>query len=269
MLRLIFGFSLFLFAVVSFSFGGTYAMVPAVLAAEIKSTAFEKNLRKTLEENPEIILNLLKQYNQDVLKIVVDASQVDAEGALQQYKQLWENEKANKAHVLVEKNRPYWGNEKASVVIVAYSDFLCPYCAVSAEYMKKFLSETSHVRYIFKNFSKNPLSQKAYTYLLSIWEKDKEKAGLFMYTVFSSMDIFAKEKEAFLDRLVTSLGLNVENIRKRSTGFSKIIEEDLKEGQMLEIKGTPTLMVNGKYSIIGAVPEEILREVTIFAMENK
>ena len=233
----------------------------------------EDNIKQFLKENPTVILDVLRENSVELLRIVVEGSEQEAKQELEsQIKAITtslEKERTKKPYNIITKNRPFFGAQNASIVIVAYSDFLCPYCAVSAQTMSTLLSQNKNTKYIFKAYTKNPLGQLAYAFFLTLWTKNKEKAYEFYTILFNNQERLLKEKKAYLLQVIKDLGYDPEQIQalSESSAIKDLIKEDIEEGTSLKIKGTPTIIANGKYSVIGAVPLEILQYVIDYAQK--
>ncbi|MDE7469110.1 MAG: thioredoxin domain-containing protein [Desulfovibrionaceae bacterium] len=256
-----------------------FLFLVSFLCIHIAHTAYakpltEESVRQFLKENPTIILDVLREHSVELLRIVVEGSEKEAqqelENQLHELKANLEKERTKKRYPTIVANRPFIGSTNAPITLVAYSDFLCPYCANSAQTISQLLSQSKNVQYIFKAYTRNPLGQVAYAFFLTLWTKDKEKAFQFYTTLFSNQERLLKEKKAYLLEVVKELGYNPEQIESlaESSAIQDIIKEDIAEGNALKIKGTPTLMVNGKYSIIGAAQLEILQFVIDYAQKN-
>lgn len=148
---------------------------------------------------------------------------------------------------------PAFGKEGASVVVVAYSDFQCPYCAQEAKVLRNQLQSEygDRVRVYFRDL---PLPMHA-------WAMDAAIAGRCIYV---------REPETFWayhDWIFTNQqAITPENFREKASAWTSgngidslafaqcvgnkdtlaQVEESIAEAQELGVTSTPTLFVNGR-----------------------
>jgi protein-disulfide isomerase len=148
---------------------------------------------------------------------------------------------------------PAFGKEGASVVLVVYSDFQCPFCAKEAQMLRtNFLHQYGgKARLYFKDF---PLSMHP-------WAKDAAVAGRCVYNqepeVFWEYHdwIFENQKSITPENLQAKVGEFLQGKEVDSLKFSQCftgketlakVEESIAEGQALGVNSTPTIFVNGR-----------------------
>lgn len=158
-----------------------------------------------------------------------------------------------------------FGSENATVTIVEFSDFQCPYCGnfyrTTEQQIKQEYIETGQVKIIYKHF---PLAihnnaQKA----AEAAECAKDIGG---DEVFWQMHDKLFENNQFLstDKLkIYSAQLNINSSDFNScldTGaMADRVSSDMQEGKSLGVTGTPAFFVNGK-SIEGAQPFDVFKK---------
>jgi protein-disulfide isomerase len=151
--------------------------------------------------------------------------------------------------------QPSLGTPGATVVVVLFSDFQCPYCKVEAEMLRKSLVSTypTQVRLYFIDF---PLEQ------LHPWAKPAAIAGrcVFHQDPASFWDyydwIYGHQETITADNLksiVTTWSKDRKDIDTLQLGgcmdhkeTEKEVDAEVAKGKDLEIGGTPTLFVNGR-----------------------
>jgi protein-disulfide isomerase len=170
--------------------------------------------------------------------------------------------------------QPGYGTPGASVVVVIFSDFQCPYCKQEAKMIRDNLTTafSKNIRVYFKDF---PLEQ------IHNWAKPASLAGRCVFR--QDMDKFWNFHDwIFANQEQTTL----ENLRSRLEGFaaenkldaapllqcfdSKATEAEVTrnfaEGRALEINSTPTVFVNGR-RLAGSVSWEQLKQIIEFEIE--
>ena len=145
---------------------------------------------------------------------------------------------------------PVKGAPQARVRIVEYSDFQCPACRKAQEPLKRILEEYGEtVQIIFNDFplvtahpNALPASEAAQCAYSQhrFWE--------YHDLLFERQDIWAPSVDPqpyFLD-YARNIGLNIEQftrcIENRET--QKAVRADMKEGEALRIRSTPTFFIN-------------------------
>jgi predicted DsbA family dithiol-disulfide isomerase len=138
------------------------------------------------------------------------------------------------------------GAPMAPVTIVEFSDFQCPYCGAAHPEIARLMREfEGQVKLVFKSF---PLSahERAMPAACAAEAAARQNKFWEMHDL-----LFAHQHEledADLVRYAGMLGLDVERF-KTDLGGSEVkerVEADRKEGEKLNIQGTPTIYVNGR-----------------------
>lgn len=140
---------------------------------------------------------------------------------------------------------PTKGPDSAAVRIVVFTDFECPFCSRSAEFVRRLQKRHGDALQVaLVNF---PLpfhsgARPAALAALAAWRQ-----GRFwpMHDI-----LFAAQRELHPDAFVTmagELGLDVERFKRDSKDprLAAVVERDLALGRRLGIDGTPTVFVNG------------------------
>lgn len=148
---------------------------------------------------------------------------------------------------------PSTGPDGAKVKIIEYSDFQCPYCSRAAQTMKQVVEiYGEQVQLTFRNF---PLSFHQYAQKAAEASECANLQGKF----WEMHDkIFANQQKMEIDNLkqyAQELKLNMQkfNADLDSHRFKSAVDEDMKTGASVAVRGTPTFFVNGK-KLVGAKP---------------
>jgi protein-disulfide isomerase len=168
---------------------------------------------------------------------------------------------------------PAFGKEGASVVLVVYSDFECPFCAKEAQVLRgNFLHEyAGRARLYFRDFPLN----------IHAWAKDAAVAGRCIYNqepeaFWEYHDwIFANQKNITPENLQAKVGEFLQGKKVDSLKFSQCfskketlakVEESIAEGQAIGVNSTPSLFVNGRR--LGGSPEwEQLKSIIDYELD--
>jgi len=145
------------------------------------------------------------------------------------------------------------GNKNAQVVIIEYSDFECPACAVYAPVAKKLFEEKelkNRFALVYRHF---PLQQHLAAVPAAYAAEAAGKQGKFWEMhdmLFEKQEEWSKAsdvKKTFL-AYARALKLNEEQFVKdsESSPTRERVQNDLNIGNRLQINATPTFFVNGE-----------------------
>lgn len=171
------------------------------------------------------------------------------------------------------KDRAVLGSLSAPIVIVAYSDFQCPYCSRGAntieEVRKKYGKK---VAFVFKHLPLpfHSMAQPAAEYFEAIAIQDPKKAYQFHDEVFKNQEQLQSGGENFLTEISKKIGADLARLKKDRNNpvVKKRIEEDKKEAQEFDIQGTPGFIVAG-VALKGAYPIAAFEEIIEKRLKDK
>lgn len=143
-------------------------------------------------------------------------------------------------------NPPSFGPEDAKVTIVEFSDFQCPYCGRAAQVVEKLRKEYGDkVHFVFRQYPlpMHPNARPAAEAALAAHAQGKFWA--FHDKLFA--DQRALSREAY-DKYAKEVGLDVKQFDQaiESKKFADAIQSDMKLGQEVNVRGTPTMFINGE-----------------------
>jgi protein-disulfide isomerase len=148
---------------------------------------------------------------------------------------------------------PVRGAKQASVTIVEFTDFQCPFCANAVPTIKHLMEQyPDQVKWVFKNF---PLDIHQDSVLAHHAALAAGAQGKF----WEMHDrIFGNQRAIRRDDLIQSardLGLDMTQfISDLDSGrFTPVVEADKNQGSLLGVSGTPTFFIDGK-PLVGAPP---------------
>jgi protein-disulfide isomerase/uncharacterized membrane protein len=165
--------------------------------------------------------------------------------------------------VIESKNRPVMGSDDADVTVVEFSDFLCPFCATASRYIKLAESGTHDTaRFVFRHY---PLDKSCNRRLRSDVHPGacllaEGAACAFEQNRFWEYHDIAFETKGSISRSVvmdiaSKIGLNLGELKSclDSGRGLKVVNEDIQAAYNADVKGTPTLFINGRR--LGGVPK--------------
>lgn len=141
---------------------------------------------------------------------------------------------------------PFLGPENAPVVVVAFSDFECPYCgtigALFEEVMAKYPKE---VKVVFKHFPLAMHKQARSAALASLAAHRQGKFWQYHDLLFENQKSLS---EAKYPELAKKLGLDLDKFNKdyKALTSQQALERDMAEAQTAGVRGTPAVFVNGR-----------------------
>ncbi len=161
-----------------------------------------------------------------------------------------------KPHRVDAPNRPYLGSKDAEVTVVEFSDFLCPYCAKAAKYLKLAGSGNSDkARFVFRHY---PLDRSCNQRLKSnihpgacllaegaVCAHEQDKFWDYHDIAFETRGEITSD---VLQDIAVRSGLN-------SNAFTgcmvsgrgrRVVAEDIAAAANAGVTGTPTLFINGR-----------------------
>jgi protein-disulfide isomerase len=238
---------------------------PAYAHASSGDEDFRAALERVLKAHPEVLMDVLKEHSETVLEIAQQGSILrKRKAALAQ----WEIDAKQRKRVDLE-NRPFRGDRKAPVTIVAYSDFTCPYCRQAELTMSQLLKKyRGSLRLTFKPLPKDdPLSQAAAKYSQAAFMADEAKGWEFHDALFGGVEQLEREGEAFFKTTAALVGLDFKKL-KADAGNIKVqerLDADRTEADALGISGTPCFLVNDLV-VRGAVSKDLFEDAVEMAL---
>ena len=210
----------------------------------LDSKAIEEVVKKVIQDNPELIIKSLQNYE---LKKRSD----EVVKASQNLKSL-EGELKNNAF------SPVAGNPQGDVTIVEFFDYHCGYCKRFFAELKQFLEQDKNVRVVFKEFpilsEDSKMASKA---ALAVNTIDKTKYLAFHNLLMKSSGGFDMNS---LTAKAKEIGIDSEKFTKamENPAIEKELENNRKLAEALNISGTPGIII-GQEITPGAIGLEELK----------
>jgi protein-disulfide isomerase len=243
--------------------------IGALLLAPAAAELSKDDVKKVLDANPSLILDVLSQNKKEFFEIVKQSAQEDQanqriEQQQAQARELDERIK-NPLQPEITKKSLSRGSAKAKYTLVEYSDFQCPFCgpkAPNGNMGGHKISETliakygKDLRHVFKHnaLAFHPQAKPAAQWFQAAALQDMKKAWTFHDRLFENQD---KLGDAFYEETAKALGFNIEKLKKdaQSQAVKDAVEADAKEAARLGFDGTPGFLING-VPVRGAYPPE-------------
>jgi protein-disulfide isomerase len=148
--------------------------------------------------------------------------------------------------------KPFWGKPDAKVVVTEFSDFECPYCRQMQPDVQRLKAEyQGKIKWVFRNFPLDFHPQAMPSHIAAACAGKQGKYFEFQSRVFAipyngrSLDM----SQSQLDGIAQAIGLNMQNYRQcaadRDGAIKAEIEADMRYGQKIGVRGTPTIFING------------------------
>ena len=196
---------------------------------------FSAMLKKTLDENPEIILDAIKK---------IQSKQEDESGKV--------------AKVAIEKHHsalfsdassPSVGASEADadVTIVEFFDYHCGYCKHMTAPLQQLIQNDKKIRVVFKDFP--ILSQDSATAARAALAVNRIDKSKYLDFYMAAMQLNGKFDENTISGLADKIGVSPEKVKAEMA--KKDIGEQLQAnrqlGEELTIHGTPAFVINGDF----------------------
>ncbi|MFA6514488.1 MAG: thioredoxin domain-containing protein [Patescibacteria group bacterium] len=157
-----------------------------------------------------------------------------------------------------------WGAKTASITIVEFSDFACPYCKQSYAGLKNIREKyADRVRIVYRDY---PLHDNSIFLALSARCAGEQGKFSEAHDIFfenqEKFNISQEELKAMMPNLAVELDLNINqfNTCLEEQRYFPQIKKDYEDGSYLQIKGTPTWYINNN-QLTGALTTEKLQEL--------
>lgn len=137
------------------------------------------------------------------------------------------------------------GPANATVTVVEYGDYECPYCGEVVPSIKQIQQQMGdRMRFVFRNF---PLSQHPYAEVAAEAAEAAAAQGKF----WQMHDLLYQNQRALepqhLLEYAQQIGLNIDEFSQALRGHAdrQRVQRDLQSGMESGVQGTPTFFING------------------------
>jgi protein-disulfide isomerase len=210
--------------------------------SSLQTNDIRNTVREYLLENPEVIVEALEilQSRQQ------QAQRQQASTALA----------ANMERLVTSGHDPAVGNPDASVTIVEFFDYQCPYCKRMAQDIARIAEEDPDVRVVYKEF----LVFGAEPTLATRAALASAKQGRYQEFHLAMMELRGAPSETTIMRTASRLGLDLDRLRQdmQSREIDEIVQANLGLAREVGVRGTPAFVI-GDRLIPGAMDPESMR----------
>jgi protein-disulfide isomerase len=206
---------------------------PVKLAQSVKVTPqLEKQILEVIRRNPDVLVEILQKY----------ATEQQAKEKKVQAEAIAKVRKNTKAMI---GDSPVSGASNRQIVMVAFSDFQCPYCATADKSIKQFMAKhKDKVTLVYKYFPLTQIHPEALPAARAAWAANKQgKFWDYHDALYANQ---AKLGEAFYLETATKLKLDLNKFTADRKLADDFIVQDFKLGRKLGVDGTPTFIMNGE-----------------------
>jgi protein-disulfide isomerase len=206
---------------------------PVKLAQSVKVTPqLEKQILEVIRRNPDVLVEILQKY----------ATEQQAKEKKVQAEAIAKVRKNTKAMI---GDSPVSGASNRQIVMVAFSDFQCPYCASADRSIKQFMAKhKDKVTLVYKYFPLTQIHPEALPAARAAWAANKQgKFWDYHDALYANQ---AKLGEAFYLETATKLKLDLNKFTADRKLADDFIVQDFKLGRKLGVDGTPTFIMNGE-----------------------
>lgn len=215
--------------------------------APVTHGEFEELVKKTLLDNPEIVMDAVKKLHDKHME--------------ESNKQMQESMAKHKDELVNDTTSPSVGDSKtADVTVIEFFDYHCGYCKHMLPVMTQLIHNDKKVRVVFREFpilaEDSVLASRA---AIAVYNIDKDKYFDFHTELMKSSGKF---DEKSLAEAAKRVGVDPKKMKKEmdNPDITKLLDNTRAIAEDMGIRGTPALIVGGEM-LPGAVPYEDLAKV--------
>jgi protein-disulfide isomerase len=165
---------------------------------------------------------------------------------------------ADKQAAIAKDDAPAFGPADASVTLVEFSDFQCPYCSRAAEVVRAVKAKyADKVRVVFREFPLSFHNQAHLAAEAALAAHAQGKFWQFHDRLFANQQALSR---ADLEKSAAEVGLKMPAFKKAldSKTYAAQVDADVALGNSVGVRGTPTMFLNGKHVENATDPDAVL-----------
>ena len=230
---------------------------------------FREWLREAIKDDPALIMDVLAANNETVFHIVDEGFRV-AQNKAQLAQRL--NQLEQGIMPRLDDSRPSIGPDNATITVVEFSDFQCPYCSQAARTLELLqLKYADKMRVFFKHMplSSHQHAQSAASLFEAASLQDEAKAWDLYHRYFRGQEQIKDGGMDWLLEQAREVGLDVDRLNQDAASSRVLtrIKEDVEDAQRFGLQGTPSFIING-VTVSGALSLEEFTALVEFVLEN-
>ncbi|MBU4564478.1 MAG: thioredoxin domain-containing protein [Desulfarculus sp.] len=217
-------------------------LLPALAGAQPPT---QDQIAAYLKDHPEVIMEVLSRHKVELYNLVMDGREI-------RQRMIWRaNIKRGLANPMapqIDPKRVLLGDPQAKVLVVEYTDFLCPSCRQAAHNLERLLAKDPHqFNLLVKHLPGSDMSRQLALYYEAIGRQDPAKAWRFYQEIFKDQDLIAEKGLAEVQPILKKLGIDQARLTKDlgDKALAKRLGEDLAEGKAFKLQGTPAFVAAG------------------------
>lgn len=210
------------------------ALIVAIAALVMCIICCNKNkpvdVAETLNNNPEIIVNAMQNYEQKM-----------RENAMAQAQKLIDE---NIDAITNNPDSPVIGNKDGKITVVEFFDYSCGYCHRLYPTLKNIIAKNPDVKVVLKELAfVSPVSSYAAKAALAA-----NNQGKYAELLDAMMTNKGALTEAKVDELAAQAGVDVEQMKAdmNSSKVQNIMKDTSELAGKIQVNGVPALVINGK-----------------------
>lgn len=134
----------------------------------------------------------------------------------------------------------------ASVTLVEYGDYECPYCAQAYLIVKEVQERLGNkLRFVFRNYPLSKLRPHSYQSALAVETAAAQGKFWEMYDFLFKHGQSLTDDNLRLSAAKLGLQINKFDIEFRNRTYSRHVDEDIQSGEESGVTKTPTFFING------------------------
>ncbi|MBT4109923.1 MAG: thioredoxin domain-containing protein [Pelagibacterales bacterium] len=215
----------------------------AISEEKLSKQELDKIMYEYIMENPQVILDSVDRLR----KKMEEDSKLDEDYLKENFMQFANNP-----------NIPYMGSDTPKVIIIEFFDYNCSYCKKSLDAVAELLRTEYDLKISFRDYPiLSPSSRIAAKAALAA-----KKQGKYFSFHSALMSMQGNLNEDKIFTIANNLEMDIEKLKidMQKDEIEEIIEDNESLARKLNIRGTPTFIINGKL-YAGALDLKKLRQI--------
>lgn len=208
----------------------------------------KEELRQLLRDEPELVLGVLKEHDQEVLQSL-RLAEANEEIHAARAKMIHEAE--HPLAVEINASAPHAGPLNAPNTLIVYADFMCPFCKEGQTAVDKYIARAGEdnilfMPHFFGSDQTSYLLAMCYEALALQPDIDPELPHAFRKRIFAHQGVLRKNPEV-LDRIIKEIGADIDrlNADMKSEEVKTRVLATYEDVRRLGFDGTPGYIING------------------------